>query len=348
MKAIVLEGPGVFGLREVEKPACPDKGLLLKVAYCGLCGSDLRTLAGGHRNIRLPAVLGHEVSGRIAELGKGYEGPYRLDDRLSVAPNVYCGTCEFCRAGRFEFCENLRELAQHWPGGFAEYMAIPEEALRLGTVSHTPDGLAPELAVIGEPASSCVNAQEKLGIGLGDEVLIIGSGPIGCIHICLARARGAKTIIVADIKRERLELCSPFGPDHMIDSGSQDLEAEVARVTQGRGPDVVITANPAGQTQIQAVSMIKKGGRIAFFGGLPHNNSVIPLDSNLVHYKGATIIGTTGFAPKHHRMALELMRQGKIMADKLVTHILPLEDFARGVSLAKEGRAMKVVYRVDG
>jgi L-iditol 2-dehydrogenase len=346
MKAIVLDAPGSFSVQTIETPACPDEGLLVKVFYCGLCGSDLRTLFSGHKNVRLPAVIGHEVSGEIVETGKNYRGEYQVGDVLAVAPNVYCGKCGFCRMGRYEFCESIRELAQHWPGGFAEFMAIPAEALRLGTIQRIPEGLAPEHACVAEPPSSCINAQEKLGVGLGDTVLIIGSGPVGSIHICVAKARGARRVFIADVKASRLDMVRAFGPDAAINSSEVDLVEEVRRLTGGAGTDVVITANPVADTQVQALSAARKGGRIAFFGGLPHDKSVVPLDTNLIHYKGLTVIGTTGFAPRHHIQSLELMQSGRIPGDKLVTHILPLDDFPEGVQLAREGKAMKVVFKI--
>ncbi len=344
MKAIVLESPGDYHLREIERLSCPDEGLLVKVAYCGLCGSDLRTLRSGHRHVKLPAVIGHEVSGHVVETGKLYRGPYAVGDVLAIAPNVYCGECEFCRMGRLEFCENIRELAQHWAGGFAEYMAIPPEALRLGTIQRVPEGMPLQYAAIGEPPSSCINAQEKLDVRMGDTVLIIGTGPIGSIHICVAKARGAKKIIVADVLQSRLDICRAFGPDHLVNASEVDLVEEVRRLTGGKGADVVITANPIAATQIQAIQVAKKGGRIAFFGGLPHGGSDVTIDTNLIHYKALTVIGTTGFAPRHHILSLDLIAAGKIPGEKLVTHVLPIEEFHQGVQLAVEGKAMKVVF----
>jgi len=152
MKAVVLSDLGKFDVRQADKPECPSRGLLIEVLYTGLCGSDLRTLFNGHKNVKLPAILGHEVSGMVVS---GYEGGYKAGDMLAIAPDVYCGRCDFCKAGKYEFCENLRELAQHWPGGFAEYMAIPPETLALGVISPIPGGLAPEYATVAEPSSSC-------------------------------------------------------------------------------------------------------------------------------------------------------------------------------------------------
>lgn len=346
MKAIVLTGPSDYELREIEKPVCPKDGILIKVAYCGLCGSDLRTLRSGHKNVKYPAVIGHEVSGFVEEVGGEYGGVFRVGDPLAVAPNVYCGECRFCRAERPEFCENLRELAQHWPGGFAEYMVIPREALRNGTIQRVPDGMRMEHVCVAEPPSSCINAQEKLNVTHGDSVLVIGAGPIGSIHACVAKARGASRVIMADISDERLELTKRFGADVCINSAKNDLVEEVFKLTNGRGVDVVVTANPVPITQAQAIQVAAKAGRIAFFGGLPHDKSENLLNANMIHYKGLQVIGTTGFAPRHHVMAMDLIRTGRIPGDALVTHILPLEEFEKGVSLATQGLAMKVVFRI--
>ena len=344
MKALVINAPNEYAIMDVERPACPEAGLLLKVLACGLCGSDLRTLRSGHKHIHLPWTIGHEVAGRVAALGPAYKGRWQIGDLLAVAPMVYCGTCDYCIEGRYELCDNSRELAQHWMGGFAEYMAIPEEALGLGTIQPVPEGLDPVIAAVAEPASSCVNAQEKGNVGLGDTVVIIGSGPIGCIHTSIARARGAHRVIIADVFEERLKMCEPFGPDDLINTSKVNLVDEVKRLTGGKGADVVITANPVAETQIQAIEMAKKGGRILLFGGLPHDKSKPGIDTNLIHYRGLQVIGTTTFAPRHHMLALSMMKSGRIPGDKLVTHTMPLTAFKEGVAMALEGKALKVVF----
>ncbi len=346
MKAVVLLAPNEYVYQDVEKPQCPEEGILLNVKYCGLCGSDLRTLRSGHKNIQFPAVLGHEISGIVAEIGPSYNGDFKPGEALCVGPNVYCGTCEFCVRGELEFCENLRELAQHWPGGFAEYIAIPREALDNGVIRRIPDGVRMEHVAVGEPPSSCINAQEKLNVHDGDSLLIIGAGPIGAIHVSVARARGAATIYVADIAASRLEMVKDFGVDAVIDSSKTDLIEEIMKLTGGKGVDVVITANPVAVTQVQAIEVARKAGRIAFFGGLPHADCNVTLDTNKIHYRGLHVIGTTGFAPRHYDESIRYIAKGLIPAEKLVTHVLPLKDFAEGVELARAGQAMKVVFEI--
>lgn len=346
MNAILLRGIDDYVYCDVDKPICPQEGLLIKVHACGLCGSDLRTLSSGHKHVKYPAITGHEVCGTVEEAGENYKGNIAIGDVLAVAPPVYCGTCEYCRQGRYELCMNIKELAQQWQGGFAEYMALPKEALSFGCIVVIDESWDYGAAAVAEPPSSCVNAHEKLNTGIDDTVLIIGAGPIGFLHACVANARGANRIIIADISSDRLDMCSALGFVETINSKEHDLVETVKSMTGGLGADVVITANPIGATQVQAIEAAKKGGRVAFFGGLPHGNSTPGIDTNLIHYKGLTIIGTTNFAPKHHISALKLIKEGKIPAEKLISHRLPLEKFAEGVELARSGKALKVVFEM--
>lgn len=344
MRAVVVRAPMKYGVEEVPLPEVPEGGLLARVDACGLCGSDLRTLRSGHRNVNFPWIIGHEIAGEVVELGPQYRAQWEIGDKLAIGPMDYCGACEFCVNGQYELCVNTREIAQHWPGGLAEYVAIPEACLTLGSIRPKPEGLKPAYAAVSEPISSCVNAQEKGDVGLGDTVMIIGTGPIGCIHASLARARGADKILATDIVDERLEMAEAFGPDETINAAETDIIGQVQRLTEGKGPDVIVTATPAPVAPVQAVEMARQGGRILVFGGLPKDDSEVSIDMNLVHYNGLHVIGTTTFAPRHQRLGLQLMADGRIPVDRLVTHQFPLEEFEKGAELALEGKALKVVF----
>lgn len=344
MKAVVVRAPMEFDVEDVPIPEAPEGGLLVQVLACGLCGSDLRTLRAGHRNVTFPWIIGHEVCGRVTETGSNYEGPWAVGELLAVSPLAYCGRCDFCLSGEYELCEGQREIAQHWPGGFAEYLPVPGECVKLGTIQQVPEGTNYAHAAISEPISSSVNAQEKAGVGLDETVVIIGAGPVGCIHVSLARARGASKIYIIDISRDRLELAAAFDPDGMINAAEEDPVDAVRRVTEGKGAHVVIVATPAPVAAVQAVEMARKGGRIVQFGGMPKNDSKPGVDMNIIHYNGLHVIGTTTFAPRHNRTALNLVLSGKIPADKLISHTFPLSDFKKGANLALEGKVLKGVF----
>ena len=344
MNALVVRAPMDYGIEKREVPSVPEGGLLLKVLACGLCGSDLRTLRSGHRKVQLPYTIGHEISARVEETGKGYSGPWIIGEILAVSPLVYCGKCIFCQNGEFEFCNGYKEIAQAWPGGFAEYMALPEEAIERGTIQRVPEGLDPVHATIVEPLSSCVNAQEKGNITLGDSLLIIGAGPIGTLHLELARARGADQVIFADISADRLKLAEAYEPDLIINTLKQDIKEEVLKATNGAGPSVIITANPDPATQVLAVEIARKGGRILLFGGLPGDKAVPGVNMNTVHYNSLHLIGTTIFAPRHNNVALGLLAKGRISVEKFISHQFELGDFNEGAQLALDGKARKVVF----
>jgi len=344
MRALIVRAPMDFSIETVPVPPVPHGGLRLKVLACGLCGSDLRTLRSGHRHVTFPWTIGHEVCGEVEQTGSGYRGPWKQGDRLAIGPLAYCGTCDFCRDGEYELCENQKEIGQHWPGGFAEYLAVPEECIRLGNIQKVDPDTDPVLAAVAEPVSSCVNAQEKANIRLGETVVILGAGPIGCIHISLARARGARKIYVADLSEDRLALAETFRPDGIINSSLTDPVARVMELTGGQGAHVVIAAAPAPQAAVQAVEMARKGGRVVQFGGMPRDNSKPGVDMNLVHYRGLHILGTTTFAPRHNRTALNLLLEGIIPREKLVSHVFPLEEFPSGARMALEGKVLKGVF----
>jgi L-iditol 2-dehydrogenase len=344
MNAVVVRAPMVFDVEEVPIPDTPDGGLLLRVDACGLCGSDLRTLRSGHRNVTFPWTIGHEIAGEVVALSPSYRGPWQVGHKLAVGPLAYCGTCDFCIDGQYELCVNSREIGQHWPGGLAEYVGIPEPCLRLGTVQRKPEGLDPVFAAISEPMSSCVSAHEKAETGLGETVVIIGAGPVGCIHASLARARGADAVFVADIVDDRLAMAEPFGPDETINAADVDLVEAVGRLTDGKGADVVVTATPAPIACVQAVEMARRGGRVVVFGGLPKDNSEVLIDMNVVHYNALRLIGISTFAPRHQRQALTFMTSGRIPMDDLVTHRFPLADFKAGAQLALQGQVLKAVF----
>lgn len=344
MRALVVRAPMDFSIETVPRPSVPRGGLLLKVEACGLCGSDLRTLRSGHRHVTFPWTIGHEVAGRVAELGADFAGPWKTGQRLAVGPLAYCGACDFCLEGAYELCDGQREIGQAWPGGFAEYLAVPRESVVLGNVRAVPEGMQSVHASLVEPVSSCVNAQEKADVKLGDTVAVIGSGPIGCIHVALAKARGAFRVFVIDIDAGRLELAKPFGADALVNGSREDAVAAIRALTGGKGASVVIAATPAPSASVQAIEMARKGGRVLQFGGLPKDDSKPGVDMNLIHYNGLHVIGTTTFAPRHNARALELILSGKVPADLLVTHRFPLEDFEEGARLALAGKALKAVF----
>lgn len=347
MQAVVVQAPMDYGVEEVPLPKMMPGGFILRVEACGLCGSDLRTLRMGHRAVTLPFILGHETCGIVEEVDSSYAGQWKVGQRVAVGPLAYCGTCDFCLDGRYELCENQREIAQYWPGAFAEYLAVPGECVKLGNILPVSEGVDPAHAAVIEPISSSTNAQEKADLGLGETVAILGCGPVGCIHAALARIRGASKVIMTDIDQSRLDLAAAFEPNALINVADRDAVESILAETGGKGADIVISATPSPQAAVQAVDMARKGGRILLFGGLPKDNSVVNVDFNTIHYRGLHVIGTTTFAPRHNRTALQLVAAGIFPIEKLVSHRFPLSEFKKGASLALDGKVLKGVFIPD-
>jgi len=345
LKALVYHAIKDFRIEEIEKPVCPPGGLLLKVKTCGLCGTDVRTYFGGHKSVTPPWIIGHEIAGVVEEVGSQAKG-FHKEDRLAVAPVIYCGKCPFCLQGKYYLCQNIKEIAQHWPGGFAEFMAVPEEALKLGNVNLIPEGLSFEEAAISEPPSSCLNAQDRAQVGIGDSVVIIGAGPVGCFHCEIARLRGALKVILMDVLPHRLKLAERFAPDVVINSSQQGYLDEVIQETGEPGADVVIVACSSIKAQQDSLKIAQNGGRVIFFGGLPPGESSSSLDVNLLHYKNLQVFGAYSFSPEHHRLSLKLISKGKIDAKKYISQVIPLENIIEGIKAVKEGVALKVMVRI--
>ena len=344
MKAFVLHDVMTWSVDEVPVPEAAPGGMLVRVLACGLCGSDLRTIRSGHRSIALPWILGHEICGEVVAFGPDFRGPWKAGQRLSIGPNVYDPNDPYTVEGRHELSAGVREIGQQWPGAIAEYVAIPPESVTMGNILPSPEGLPPEHAAIVEPGSSVIHAHERARTALGDTVLVMGAGPIGCLHVAIARACGADRVFLSDVAPQRLELAEAFEPDALIDASAQNVAERVAALTGGKGPTVVITANPSPQAPVEAVQMVAKGGRVVLFGGLPHDESAPGVDLNLVHYQNLGLIGLSRFAPRHFRTSLQMLASGRIPGDRLVTHVLPLDRVDEGVEAALDGTALKVVF----
>lgn len=344
MKAAVFYGPDDLRVGEVPQPAITDTELLVKVAACAVCGSDVRTFRHGARNISKPVILGHEVSGTVAEVGAGLSG-FRVGQRVAVAPAIPCGECRYCRRGAETMCERLRSIGYEFDGGLAEFMAVPSSAVRAGCVNSVPDNVSFDEAAIAEPLACAINAQELVGVGDGDTVVVLGAGPVGCLHAGLARVRGAAKIVLVDIRPERLRLAAAFDADVLIDGSREDVRARVLEETGGEGASVVIVAAPSHRAQEQAVTLAARRGRINFFSGLPKTDPIMSLDANIVHYRELSIVGSYGSRPAHNRMALELVAAGRLRIRPLVGLELPLDRVLDGLHAVEQGRVLKVVVR---
>ncbi|MET7951479.1 zinc-dependent dehydrogenase [Micromonospora sp. NPDC005324] len=342
MKVVRFHAPGDVRIEDAPEPTAGPADVKIRVRACSTCGTDVKISRFGHHHIAPPRVMGHEIAGEITDVGGDVTG-WRPGDRVQVIAAIPCGTCAECRRGRMTVCPNQVSMGYHFDGGFAEYLVVPHNVLAVDGLNRIPEELSFAEASVAEPLACVLNGQNLADVGEGDDVVVVGSGPIGCLHVRLARSRGAARVFLVDLNRERLDLAANLvQPDAAICGAETDVVDAVLKLTEGRGADVVITATAAGVAQEQAVQMSARQGRISFFGGLPKDKPVISLDSNLVHYRELTIVGANGSSPEHNKEALRLIANGSVPVADLITHRLPLDRTLDAFGIVARGEAIKV------
>jgi L-iditol 2-dehydrogenase len=342
MRVARFYAPGDIRLEDADEPGPGPEEVKIRVRQCSTCGTDVKIFNHGHHHLVPPRVIGHEIAGEIVEAGAAVDG-WAAGDKVQVIAAIPCGTCAECTRGRMTVCPNQTSMGYHYDGGFAEYMVVPKAVLAVDGLNRIPDGIDFAEASVAEPLACVVNGQEIAGVGRGDDVVVVGAGPIGCLHVRLARAHGARRVFLVELNRSRLDMsAAAVAPDAAVCAAEVDAIDEVRKLTDGRGVDVVITAAASGQAQMDALQMAARSGRISFFGGLPKDKPTITLDSNLVHYREITIFGANGSSPAHNKKALELIASGQVPVGDLITHRLRLSQLHEAIDLVASGGAIKV------
>jgi L-iditol 2-dehydrogenase len=343
LKVARFYAPGDLRVEEVPRPETGPGELLMRVRACGTCGTDVKIMSYGHHHIVPPRVLGHEVTGEVEELGAGTEG-FSIGDRVQLIAAIPDGDCFECRHRSMSICANQESIGYHYDGGFAEWLVVPAKVLKVKGLNIIPETTSFEEAAVTEPLACVLNGQQLVDVHNQDVVVVIGAGPIGCLHVRLARARGASQVVLVERSTSRLEMSAErVAPDAAIDTSKEDAIDAVLKLTQGRGADVVITAAASGAAQEEAMQMAARGGRISLFGGLPKDDPFIKLDSNLVHYRELRVVGVNGSTPAQNTEALGLIADGSVPVADLITDRLPLDRVLDAIEAVKSGHSIKVV-----
>lgn len=341
MKAAFFEGPGRIVVRETDDPICPPGGLLTRVDACAICGTDLRAFEFGSKH--KGEIIGHETVATVVEVGTGVTG-FKVGDRVADCP-VTCETCRFCEAGANNLCLQRGKIGGVPQGGFAELRPILASAVAGGFVVKIPCSIRPEHATLIEPLACVINGSEKLKVSPGASIAILGSGPIGILHLITAKARGAGQTILVDLLDERLKAAESFEPTHLVNGSRCDPVAEVGRLTDGAGVDAAIVACVSSKAQAQALEMAGRMGQVLMFAGLPDSAPTATLNTNLIHYKELRLIGARSSVKRQWDKALELILSGQVDASRIVTHSVSLDRIRDGIELVKTGKSLKVAVK---
>ena len=342
MKAALLESPGQLVITQVPDPEPPAKGLVVKVEACSICATDIKMFRHGHRDLIYPRILGHEVAGVVVETGTG-DIPFKNGERVQIAPGITCNTCPACQQGASNQCDHIGILGFTHHGGFAQYLVVPAESVACGAVNVIPSGLSFVEATFAEPLACCLNGQERVRLDSKDTVLILGAGPMGCLHTMLARAKGVRQILLAERSLKRIMIAIAAEPSRLINVSKENLKEVVKEETQGRGVDVIMLACPNSAIEYPILELLAPRGRVCFFSGLPPEKSRLHFDANFIHYHEITLVGAYGCTADQNREALELMASGQINVNWLVTKRISLETLHEGIDCLMGHSGMKVV-----
>ncbi len=306
-------------VEEVPEKQPDEYGVMIKIRYCGICGTDVHIFEGakGSAEVNPPVILGHELSGEVFKVGAKVQN-VKVGDRVSVDPNSYCGKCYFCANGKKHLCENMVGLGTAADGGFAEYVTVSEEL-----VFPVAEGVSYEAAAMTEPLSCCLHGMDLTHVELGDTVMIIGAGNIGMIMLQLAKNAGAATIIAVEPNDKRRAKAMEFGADICINPISDDTAA-ILKANGVKNIEKVIDCAGLTSTAEYAVEYAGKGATVMLFGltGPDDEMSLKPFE---VFKKELTVKGSF-VNPSTFERAGRLLSAGAVRVEELITDIVPLDD----------------------
>lgn len=337
MKAAVYHSNDDIRIEELPVPVISGSEILVKMKASGICGTDVMQW---YRIKKAPRILGHEMAGEIADVGNRVT-KFKKGDRVFVSHHVPCYKCHYCIQGKHTACESLH-TGNYDPGGFSEFIRVPEENVQFGTFL-LPDEVTFEDAAMIEPLGCVLAGQNRVAFKKEHTVLIIGTGISGLLHICMAGMKGAR-VIATDINKYRLDKAMEFGADCVVNAGKYSVE-ELRNMNNGRLADIVIVCASAKQAVDNAVSSINSKGTLLFFA-VPETDITIP--SLQFWREEITVMFSYGAAPDDLKEALDIIHKGKLNVRHMITHRVRLSDIQQGFKLAAESKnSLKVVVVPD-
>jgi L-iditol 2-dehydrogenase len=340
MKALLLSEYSKLEVADLPRPEAGPGEVLVQVAACGICGSDVHGYDGSSGRRIPPLVMGHEAAGVIAEVGQGVNR-FAVGDRVTFDSTVYCGECDYCKSGDINLCDNRQVVGVSTPefrraGAFAEFVTVPERI-----IYKLPEEMSFADAAMLEAVAVAVHAVAVTDLKGGETALVIGAGMIGLLTLQAAKAAGCSRVLVADVDRTRLKLATEAGADEVILASGADMVRDVHALTGGRGVDVVLEAVGRDETVTAAVDAVRKGGTVTLIGNITPTVT-LPLQkvvSRQIRMQGSC--ASSGEYPE----AIKLVSSGKIRVTPLITAVAPLSDGASWFERlhAREPNLMKIV-----
>lgn len=341
MLGAVFRGPGHLEVGEMERPGIGPGEVLVKVGANTVCGTDVRILRGDKtRGIGRDVVLGHELAGHVAEVGRDVRG-YEVGAPVALAPAIACLHCFYCRRGMENVCLNKRIVGNILDGGLAEYARIPAEAVTAGNLFVAHKDVPSEYLALTEPLACCVRGLENYRVELDDVVLVMGSGPIGLFHLQLALLAGARTVIVSNRSEMRREFARKLGAHVTVDPKTEDLSEVVAEHTDGLGVDVAVVCIGVPALVNEALRLARKGGRVNLFAGFA-GEGLAEVEANLIHYNELVVTGASDTRRADYEKALRLIESGRIEVESMVTHRFPLREAAEAIEASARREGIKI------
>jgi 2-desacetyl-2-hydroxyethyl bacteriochlorophyllide A dehydrogenase len=329
MRAIVIEKPGDVRVDQVPDPEIGPADVLIKVAACGICGTDIHIIDGEFPPTTYPIIPGHEFGGTAIDIGETVVG-IEVGDRVGVDPTLNCGACYFCQRGQGNLCErwNAVGVGSH-SGGFAECVAVPARC-----VYPIPDAMSFAEAALIEPVSCVIHGFHMLQPRPGDTFLIYGAGPMGLQNAQIARFSGASVVAIVDINPKRQAIARSFGFE--VVGASLDEVRHVAP----RGFDNVIEATGRTAVAERAIDAVIRRGKLLLFGVCPPGETAA-YDAFRIYNQEITILGSMAVL-NSYGPAIDVISAGAVDASRMVTHTLPLTQFLGGVDLVRRGEGLKI------
>jgi len=341
MLAVRFYSPGQLKTEQVEIPHAERGELVVKSTVALTCGTDVKMYKRGHPLAQLPQIIGHEFAGTVVEVGEGVK-KFEKGMKVAAANSAPCTMCFYCQSRQPNLCEHLNEsiIGFTWPGTYAEFVRIPEKIVRQNTFQ-VPDGIPLENVASLEPLSCVVHGWDLVHFDPGGTVVIIGGGPIGLLHVQLAKLHGAKQVILSDVVNDRLNEAKNLGTDVTINSAEENFQQEILNLTKARGADLVIEAVGRKETWESTNSLVRKGGTILLFGGCPGETRV-EFDAHKIHYGELRIQGAFHHTPTAVERAFNLITSGQVAIKPIISHQMPLEKAEEALQLMGAGKALKV------